>query len=263
VIHAGWNNSTPLFLGYAQQTEHMKATEFAVQRIAHIEARKFFERYEHLGNCGLGVWHWGGFLDHRLVAAVSFGTTCFAKNRGPLARVANEFGLGMYQISRGGTSPDAPFNTPSRVVSAALDAFRSERGDCLVVAYADRHFNEVGTIYQACNAIYTGLTQPKNQANYLIGGRVVSGWVVRKRFGTRDIELLRRFDSTVVKLPLRRKYRYVFPLSSGAQKKSILRALSSLSLPYPRRETEDIPPMDVSKLVKRRVTRKRLSQVFN
>lgn len=239
----------------------MKAPEFAVRRIGHSEAKSFFEKYEHLGNCGLGVWHWGGFLDRRLVAAVSFGTTCFSKKRGELARVANEFGLGIYQISRGGTSPDAPFNTPSRVVSAALDAFRGERGNCLVVAYADRHFNEVGTIYQACNAVYTGLTEPKNQANYLIGGRVMSGWVVRKRFGTRDINLLQRFDKSVVKLPLRRKYRYVFLLSSGLQKKSILKALNSISLPYPRRETEEIPPMDISKLVKRRVRRTRLGQV--
>jgi hypothetical protein len=230
----------------------MKAQPLLIQRISYAYARGFFERYEHLGNCGLGVWHFGGFLDKQLIAAVSFGTTCFAKNRGPLASIAQEFGLGMYQISRGGTATDAPFNTPSRVVSAALDSFRGARGDCLVVAYADRIFNEIGTIYQACNAIYTGLTDPKNQANYLIAGRVTSGWLVRKRFGTRDINLLRRIDGDIVKLPLRRKYRYVFVLASDRRRKAILRALSPLSLPYPSREAEDIPAMDISKLVKNR-----------
>jgi hypothetical protein len=240
----------------------MKTARLVVQRIDHAQASSFFEKYEHLGNCGLGVWHWGGFIECELITAVSFGTTCFAKSRGELANIAKEFDLGMYQISRGGTAPRAPFNTPSQVVGAALRGFRNERGDCLVVAYADRFFNEVGTIYQACNAIYTGLTEPKNQANYMIGGRILSGWVIRKRFGTRNIDLLKRFDSSAVKLPLRRKYRYVFPLSSGARKKAILRALSQLSLPYPRRETENIPPMDVSKLVKRRARDKRVGQMF-
>ncbi len=224
-----------------------------VQRIHYHAANRFFARYEHLGNCGLGVWHWGGFLGGHLIAAVSFGTTCFAKNRGPLAKIATEFGLGVYQICRGGTAANAPFNTPSQLVSAALDAFREEKGDCLVVAYADRLFNEVGTIYQACNAIYTGLTDPKNQANYLIGGRITSGWLVRKRFGTRDIEALQQIDSNIVKLPLRRKYRYVFVRVSGRKKRKVIRSLSSISEPYPSREGENIAAMDVSKLIRRRI----------
>jgi len=50
----------------------------------------------------------------------------------------------------------------------------------VVVAYADVLYSEVGTIYQASNAIYTGLTNPKGQANYLINGKLLSGWIVRK-----------------------------------------------------------------------------------
>lgn len=223
-----------------------------VERINHATARCFFKRYEHLGDCGLGVWHWGAFSGSRLIAVVSFGTTCFGRLRGSLSSIAKEFGLDIYQISRGGTAGTAPFNTPSRVVSAALSEFHKFRGDCLVVAYADRQYNEVGTIYQACNGVYTGLTQPKNQSNYLVRGRKMSGWVVRKKFGTRSMEALRRIDRRAVKVPLSRKYRYVFVQAPPLKRRRVLDALLRFSQPYPKRESENIPPMNIAVLVAQR-----------
>ena len=79
--------------------------ELRVERITYATAQSFFREYEHLGDCGLGVWHWGAFLQRELVGAVSFGTTCFGKCRGPLREILTEFALDIYQISRGGTVP--------------------------------------------------------------------------------------------------------------------------------------------------------------
>lgn len=223
-----------------------------LERINYSEAAGFFRQYEHLGNCGLGVWHWGAFQNERLIAVVSFGTTCFAKNRGQLGSIAAEFNLGLYQISRGGTVTNAPRNTPSRVVSAALVQLQRERGDCLVIAYADRDYNEVGTIYQACNGHYIGQSSPKGQSNYVIDGRTMSGWVVRKKFGTRDIAKLRRVAQDVIKVPLTKKYRYVFIQAARPIKVRVLQALRPLVLPYPNRNTENIRPMNVDALITRR-----------
>ncbi len=220
-----------------------------LERISYSEAAQFFNQYEHLGNCGLGVWHWGAFQDGRLIAVVSFGTTCFARTRGRLASIATTFGLGLYQISRGGTASNAPSNTPSRVVSAALGQLHCERGDCLVIAYADRNYNEVGTIYQACNGCYIGQTSPKDQSNYVIDGRIMSGWVVRKKFGTRDIEKLKKMAQNVVKLPLTQKYRYVFVQAKRSTRTKVLQALQPLVLPYPNRHTENIASMDIKELI--------------
>src|SRR5208282_3728 len=156
-----------------------RLNSFRMARISAPLASEFFNRYEHLGNCGLGVWHWGSYLSGELVGVVSFGTTCFAANRGRLGRIASGFGLRVYQVTRGGTALGAPHNTPSRTVSGALKELQKDRGECLVVAYADRRFNEIGTIYQACNALYTGQTNPKDQSNYLMHGKLISGWVIR------------------------------------------------------------------------------------
>lgn len=227
----------------------MKLHPLRMERISHSEAAKFFKQYEHLGNCGLGVWHWGSFLGEQLIAVVSFGTTCFARTRGQLAAIANRFGLGLYQISRGGTVKNAPRNTPSRVVSAALSQLQRERGDCLVIAYADRNYNEVGTIYQACNGYYLGQTSPKDQSNYVIDGRVMSGWVVRKKFGTRDINKLRRMAHSIVKLPLTQKYRYAFVQANRTTRIRVLQELTPLVRPYPNRHTENIAAMDIKELI--------------
>ena len=215
-------------------------------------AEAFFSTYEHLGNCGLGVWHWGAFESGSLIGVVSFGTTCFARSRALLSTIASQFGLAIYQICRGGTIHTAPPNTPSQILSCAMRELRRDRGDCLIVAYSDRSYNEVGTIYQACNGLYTGQTNPKNQSNYLINGRIISGWLVRKKYDTRAMDELRKIHPGVVKIPLTRKFRYVFIQASHRTKAKVLTALRPFTLPYPTRESENIKSMNVADLVSRR-----------
>lgn len=228
---------------------------FSVTAIDHVTARKFFEKYEHLGNCGLGVWHYGAVNRSTLVGVISFGTACFTAKRGLFSGIAKDFGLRVYQICRGGTISAAPRNTASWVLSRAL-IFQQERGSCLVVAYADRAFNEMGTIYQACNGLYTGQTEPKNQANYIVEGRWMSGWLVRKKYGSRSMETLKRIDGNVVKIPLSAKYRYVFVQAPPLKKHMVIRALQPRILPYPKRHIEQIPSMDVGRMITRRVVQK-------
>jgi hypothetical protein len=128
------------------------------------------------------------------------------------------------------------------------------RGDCLIVAYSDRLYNEVGTIYQACNGLYTGQTKPKNQSNYIINGRIASGWLVRKKYGTRAMDELKKVDAGVVKIPLTRKYRYVFVQAPRQTKAKVLEVLRPFALPYPTRKSENIGPMNVAALVGQRAT---------
>lgn len=225
-------------------TKHLQ-----VNRVDIHAARQFFQAFEHLGDCGLGVWHYAASDHSGLVGVISIGTTCFARGRGHLSTVAVKFGTPIYQIARGGTSTGTPFNTPSRVLSQCLKKFHDDHGECLLVAYADRAFNEMGTIYQACNAVYTGKTDPKGQSNYLINGRRMSGWSVRKRYGTRSLEKLQLIDTNAIRIPLTSKYRYLFVLATPSKKRRLLNALGTLSRPYPKRSTECIPPMNVKELI--------------
>jgi len=149
-------------------------------RVKRNLAKEFFACHEHLGDMGLGVWHWGLEFNGALASVVSYGTTCFCTNRGWLGKLAKTASCGVVQLCRGGTSPWAPKGTGSFLISQANRAIANLKGPLLIVAYATAELGEIGTIYQACNATYTGLSNPKGQANYIIGGKLMSGWSVRK-----------------------------------------------------------------------------------
>ena len=201
------------------------------------------ERYEHLGNVGLGVWHLGMVLDDDLVSVLSFGVPCFATSRASLGLLAAQRHLRLVQLCRGGTRSHAPRNAASRAIALGLRCIRERCGDSLVVAYADPRFGELGTIYQACNAVHTGWTKPKGQAEYIVDGRRMSAWAVRRRYGTRSREKLAALGLDVEVLLLPPKLRYVMVAAGPRRRRSVLRDLESLKLPYPKRDAEGFPSM--------------------
>lgn len=207
------------------------------------DAEAFMQAFEHLGNVGLGVWHYGMLLQEKLACVLSFGVPCFSIHRGFLGELARKHKVRVLQLCRGGTADWAPKNTPSKAISLTLEVIERELGSSLVVAYADPHFAEVGTIYQACNAIHTGWTDPKGQANYILNGQPMSGWVVRKRYGTRNRQSLRKIDPYLIIRPLRPKIRYVLVAASTPRKARILKDLLALHRPYPKRAELKIPSM--------------------
>lgn len=215
-------------------------------------AAEFYDAYEHLGDPGRGVYHWGAFNGDNLLASVSFGSACFGLHRGIFAELASEYGVRVYQLTRGGTAPYAPKHTGSWIVGKSLQKLRVLKGNSIVVAYSDPHFNEIGTIYQASNFLFLGKTDPKGQSDYKIYGEFMSGWKVRRRFGTRNLEKLRQIDPEVLRIPLRPKYRYLYLATNKHIRKQIVEDIQHLLVPYPKRNVEGIDSMNPMELVKKR-----------
>lgn len=210
-------------------------TEARIERIARSEAEDFLARFEILGNVGLGVWHWGLRHEQVLLSVITFGTTCFGGQRGWIAKIAKSSGLRVFQLCRGGTLPDAPIGMPSRAISLACRAMRELHGPFVAVAYADENLGEIGTIYQAFSALYTGMTNPKGQANYIVNGKLKSAWQVRQMYGTRDRKRLAKIDPNVEVIPLKPKHRYLIVCAPKLMKKRITNAASRYIRPYPKR----------------------------
>lgn len=226
--------------------------DLSCRRIDFNAASRFYDNYEHLGDPGRGVYHWGAFSSNLLVAAVSIGTTGFSLTGNMYADLAETYDLNVYQLTRGGTSPAAPKNTGSWIVSRSLKGLRLLKGDSIVVAYSDPKYNEVGTIYQASNFLYLGKTDPKGQSNYVINGEWMSGWQVRKEYGTRCMDSLQKECDQVDRLPLRPKFRYMYVTSRPRIKQSVESDVEHLVEPYPKRTSEGIPEMNVESLVTQR-----------
>lgn len=218
-------------------------TQHRFTAVPRLCADKFMKEFEHLGNIGLGVWHYGYYIDDKLASVLSFGVPCFSPKRSFLHVITSSYDLRLLQLCRGGTADWAPKNTPSHTIGLALHEIQKCFGCSLIVAYADPSIGEIGTIYQSCNAVYTGWTNPKGQANYIIGGKHMSGWSVRKLYGTRDRLQLRALFPDMIIEPLIPKLRYVLVAAPKSLKKIIINEMSTITLPYLSRKDLHMPSM--------------------
>ena len=64
----------------------------------------------------------------------------------------------------------------------------------------------------------------------------MSGWTVRKKYGTRDMKRLTALVNDVVRIPLTKKHMYVFINASPLKKKMTLKYFRDSVKPYPKRK---------------------------
>lgn len=207
-------------------------------------AEEFFSKYEHLGNCGLGVWHYALYDDNdEIISVVSFGVTNFNSNRSFLGGISNKYNVRIIQLTRGGTRFDAPKNIPSQIIKKAMSKIKQRYGDVIFVAYSDTNWNEIGTIYQASNFSYLGLTNPKGQSNYVVDNKIISGWDIRKKYGTRNMNILSKKIKGIRRVPLTPKHLYIFVKTSKIKRRRIMAELNLKIQKYPKREEYSIGSM--------------------
>lgn len=213
---------------------------YAIRNLSEKVAVEFMEKHEIMGNMGLGVWHYGLFDIENLISVVSYGIPCFSLNRTFIGKVANKFNCKVIQLCRGGIVPSAPQNIASQLICGANHLLYKQHGNLIIAAYADPEFGEVGAVYQAANALYLGMTNPKNQSNYIVEEKWLSGWDVRKKYGTRNIEKLKKIDPNVKKYPLTRKYKYIFIKAPSIIRKKLLLEIQERKQTYPKKITENV-----------------------
>lgn len=112
----------------------------------------------------------------------------------------------------------------SQAVAMSLKRLHKDVPQCrLVVSYADCDQNHLGTIYQATNWIYEGLS--KGDTYYIINGRKVhrrgyqGGFDYVRRHVDADVKLFRSAG----------KYKYLMPLDKEMKKQ-----IQPLAKPYPK-----------------------------
>lgn len=112
-------------------------------------------------------------------------------------------------------------NEASFLTGNALRLLGAER-PCIIVSYADTQHQHVGTVYQACNFLFTGTTRPRTDMASSSGGHS------RHHAGDRTKRVLRSA-----------KHRYVTFLGDARMRRRFARALRYPVLPYPKKGDED------------------------
>jgi hypothetical protein len=198
------------------------------------EAKAWFAQYHYTGTAaGHRFYSW--LRDGGTDGIVAFG------RGGNRFGVGDKFGLGAWrgglEITRVACHPDAPRNTASKMVAAALRELAAD-GEQWVFTYADTAHGHHGGIYQALNAVYVG-TDAKQWVNFELDGLRISKRAVSGRFGhTRwpEVRDLAAAEGRVLrKVAWQPKHTYVLPISADKKvRRAIQAALQPLGLPYPK-----------------------------
>lgn len=215
--------------------------------ISFNEAKTFILNYEWLGNMGASKYCYGLYINGMLASSV-----CFSSPVSPRAYsllLGEEYCNKVLQLSRGATAFWAPPWAASKIISYALKKVSSVSGVFVVVAYADPAAGEIGTVYQATNAKYVGLTSAGGAKRYIINGVEYHPRTVYRKFGTRAHNRIYAIDPDYKTVPINPKHRYFYILGPRGIREIILTKLKPHILPYPKRDV-NIPNqmLEVAKL---------------
>jgi hypothetical protein len=173
-------------------------------------AKKLVERHHYLhslpGGTRLAI---GVFAGTRLMGAMTLGV-------GPLNAYSLVDGAtpdDCLTLTRLWLSDELPRNSESRFIGVVLRSLKRHTNLKFLVSYADPSQGHLGTIYQATNWIYTGLSQATPL--YDIGnGRHYHSRSLSHAFGSHALAHFQRHGIDVKLVPQKAKHRYLYFLDS-------------------------------------------------
>ena len=105
----------------------------------------------------------------------------------------------------------------------------------LVVSYADLDQGHNGTLYQATNWIYTGLTNANTVGAFIKKNKKMHPKSIYSKGWKQSLLWLREnIDSEAKEHITKGKHKYLYPLTKDMRKR-----IQILSVPYPKKVTED------------------------
>ena len=107
-----------------------------------------------------------------------------------------------------------------------------------LISFADPEQEHVGTIYQATNWLYTGISAKDEW--YIIKGERIHPRTVGERYGTRSMAGLKHMGIIAERTLMHGKHRYIYVMKGGKQRKRLLRSLHYDTLPYPKQYTKTV-----------------------
>jgi hypothetical protein len=201
-----------------------------VKPIPFVVAKSLLVREHYLHSFPGGTTlSFGVFLNKRLLGAVTLGAGPFLAYR--LAEGATP--KDCLTLTRLWMSDELPSNSESKVIGVIIKSLGKATDLKFLVSYSDPAAGHVGTIYQATNWIYTGLSAPTPR--YDLGDNIARhSRSLAHAYGTHSIRYLNDNGLSVKILPQSPKHRYIFFLD-----KKWLTRLAVPALPYPKKGKVD------------------------
>ncbi len=193
-------------------------------------ARQLIEAHHYLHSLPGGTMlAFGVFFEQRLLGALTLGA-------GPYNAHALVEGAKPAQclvLTRLWLADELPSNSESYVLGVLLQNLRQYTSVKFLVSYADPSQGHIGTIYQASNWLYTGLSEamPLYDAG---DGKVRHSRSLSHAYGSHSLEHFARHGVIVKAIPQSPKHRYVYFLDPSWRSR-----LHVPVLPYPKKDISD------------------------
>ena len=170
----------------------------------------------------------GLFLGDDLKGVVCYGTPSSAPLRSGIA--GHEHSRNVVELTRLWVCDSVPRNGESYLIGRTL----SKAGKEIVVSFAEIEQGHIGTVYQATNWMYTGLSAKRT--NWTIEGIDKHCQTLADQYTAEQIR--EKYGDKFSLVPRPRKHRYVFINAKGGRKTQLIECLKSPQQPYPKKQKE-------------------------
>tara|TARA_R110002012_G_C11460261_1_gene592718 strand:- start:40 stop:789 length:750 start_codon:yes stop_codon:yes gene_type:complete len=210
-----------------------------IKLITNKEAKEIILKYEWLGTMGTSTrFCYGIFFDGYLGGVACYGELGAIAFKGYTQTVGENYYNKGIILNRGACVHWAHEHSGSKLISLSLKEIK-KKGYKFVVAYADSEAGEIGTLYQATNWYYIGITKDTHHDIYYKSGKMFLGdrnFYVK--YGTRSKKVMENFVSQRNDLVLKErkgKGRYIQLLGSKKENKEMMNVLKNKIQSYPKR----------------------------
>jgi hypothetical protein len=207
-----------------------KVRDMNVGPVSMKDTLEFCSRYHYTERAGHAMWRWGLWC-----GPVLYGVICY-NWPSPVAGAAvfgSEYKQNVLHIGRLALPDSAPRNSESRLIGQSLRQLEDEHPEVwAVLTYAATDEGHIGYVYQATNAIYTGVGgdgvvykdqrgQHRSPRSTIAGS---AARITKKDARTRGWTVCEAGP----------KHRYVYILGNKTQRRQRLQMLKYPILPYPK-----------------------------
>jgi hypothetical protein len=201
----------------------IKASDCDIRAISRQEAVRTVVQHHYLHRRPPCETAFGMFHGQKLVGVVCYGTPSSAPLRSGIC--GKDEANNVTELTRLWISDEVGKNAESILIGRTLPMCGKE----IVVSFADPSAGHVGTVYQATNWIYTGLSAKRT--NWTFDGNAKHGQTVADKYTAEQARSLPGFRLE----PRQQKHRYIyFNTRSKRRKRELAQLLAYRVLPYPK-----------------------------
>ena len=173
--------------------------------------------------------HCFGLFKHwELLGVIMYGTPSSAPLRSGIC--GPDESNNVIELTRLWVHDSVPKNGESFLIGNTIGKVDKE----IIVSFADTSANHIGTIYQATNWIYTGLSAKRT--NWTVEGEDKHGQTLGDRYSSAEIRA--KFGDRFSLEDRPRKHRYIYFNATKRRKTELLNKLRYPVMPYPQKTLE-------------------------